>query len=114
MSSKLTLPEFAFIEGDGFAGDILAERTVILHVRSASVCEVFECDKVALNPGTISFRFNNRNILGTSEKLIIALHYSATLDLITERDLITKEVLEPAAKWYCKYCDREEKNMLIE
>lgn len=107
---SLTLPEFAFVEGSGHekGGDPLYGRNVILHTRSASVMEVFLKEEVVLNEDVISFNFSNTNKFGIKERMIIALHYSATLDKIADRDTIIEDVLKPAAIWYCGYCDWED------
>lgn len=110
---ELTLPAFAFVESSGHDGDTLAGRNVILHVRSASVVEVFERDKVSLNPEALSFNFVNNNSFGVKERLTIVLHYSATLDA-ADREMIINEILIPAARWYCDYCDWEDKNIEYE
>lgn len=112
---ELSLPEFAFIEGSGHENpNILDGRNVIFHVRSASVMEVFERDNVQLNPDVLTHEFINTNKFGIKEKMVIALHYSSTLDKYTDRDLLIKNVLKPAAKWYCDYCDWEDKNIIEE
>lgn len=108
---ELTLPEFAFVESSGHDGDKLANRDVILHIRSASVMEVLETDKVYLQENVISFDFHNTNKFGVKERLTIALHYCATLDADKDAKLIEQEILIPAAKWYCEYCDWEDKNI---
>lgn len=49
---ELTLPEFAFVEGSDHDGDnnILKGRTVIQHIRSYTVLELFDKnDAVAIN-----------------------------------------------------------------
>ena len=43
--------------------------------------------------------------------MVIALHYSATLDKDADREMPLKNVLKPAAKWYCDYCDWEDENI---
>ena len=108
---ELTLPEFAFVESSGHDGDKLAQRNVILHTRSASVMEVFETDKVYLKEDILSFDFHNVNKFGIKEHLTIALHYCATLDADKDAKLIEQEILIPAAKWYCEYCDWEDLNI---
>lgn len=108
---ELNLPEFAFVESSGHDGDKLQGRNVILHVRSASVMEVFETDKVYLKEDIISFDFHNVNKFGIKEYLTIALHYCATLDAQKDAKTIQDEILIPAAKWYCEYCDWEDKNI---
>jgi hypothetical protein len=108
--TEFALPAFAFIESSGHDGDTLAGRNVILHVRSASVVEIFESDDVTLNPGVVSFDFINNNSFSVKERLTIALHYSATLDS-RDKELIKNEVLIPAARWFCDYCDWEDQNI---
>lgn len=107
---SLTLPEFAFVEGSGHekGGDPLYGRNVILHTSSASVMEVFLKEDVVLTEDVISFNFSNTNKFGVKERMTIALHYSATLDKIADRDMIIEDVLKPAAIWYCNYCDWED------
>lgn len=108
---ELTLPEFAFVESSGHDGDKLANRNVILHVRSASVMEVFETDKAYLKEDVISFDFHNTNKFGVKEYLTIALHYCATLDSNRDARAIKEQILIPAARWFCDYCDWEDKNI---
>lgn len=107
---SLTLPEFAFVEGSGHekGGDPLYGRNVILHTSSASVMEVFLKEDVVLTEDVISFNFSNTNKFGVKERMTIALHYSATLDKIADRDMIIEDVLKLAAIWYCGYCDWED------
>ncbi|MCD8176727.1 MAG: hypothetical protein LUE98_04605 [Tannerellaceae bacterium] len=38
----LTLPEWLFLDGNTHEGRTLGNRTVILHVRSATVIEIFD------------------------------------------------------------------------
>ena len=107
---ELTLPEFAFMESGGHEKDvILSGRNVIIHVRSASVAEVFDWEDVALNQGVLAYRFTYTNIHGIRERKVIALHYSATLDIKSDRQMIIEEVLIPASKWFCDYLDWEDK-----
>lgn len=110
---ELTLPEFAFIESSGHDGDKLQGRNVILHTRSASVLEVFQTDKVYIKQNTVSFDFNNTNNFGIKEYLTIALHYCATLDAQRDATTIKEQILIPAARWFCDYCDWEDKNIAL-
>lgn len=108
---ELSLPEFAFVDSAGHeVPDVLAGRTIILHVRSASVLEVLERDDAFLNDGTLAVKFNYTNRFGFKERLLMALHYSATLDRDTDRETIIDEVMKPAARWYADYCDWEDRN----
>ena len=79
---RLDLPEFAFVEGSGHETGMCSTegRMIILHVRTSSVLEVFDRDSVVLDDGVLCFRFGNRTEGGHMERLVIALHYSATLD----------------------------------
>lgn len=89
---------------------MLSGRNVILHVRSLSIMEIFEREEAFLNEDTLKWNFTNVSKFGR-EKLVIALHYSATLDVNADRDYLIEHVLKPAAKWYCDYCDWEDENM---
>ena len=107
---ELKLPEFAFVEGSGHEKtNVLDGRNVVLHIRSASIAEVFDWEDVALNPWVLAYRFTYTNIHGIRERKVIALHYSATLDIKSDRKMIIEEVLIPASKWFCDYLDWEDK-----
>lgn len=109
---ELTLPTFAFVEGSWHEKkDILSGRIVILHVRSASVIEIFDREDVALNPEVFTYKFIYTNQFGIQEPLIAALHYCATLDVNRDREMIKNEIMRPAAQWYCQYCEWEDKNI---
>ena len=104
---KLTLPAFAFLDGNSPKGDTLEERTVILHVRSASVLEFFH-DEVLLKEGVISKQFSYINRYGIEELITCAVHYSP---LVEEKELILSEIVEPAIEWYKQYLDWEDNNI---
>ena len=71
------------MEGSGHEKtNVLDGRNVVLHIRSASIAEVFDWEDVALNPGVLAYRFTYTNIHGIRERKVIALHYSATLDIV--------------------------------
>lgn len=110
---ELTLPEFAFVEGSWHEkdGDPLQGRIVILHVRSATVIEIFDREDVVLNDNVLTFKFSYINNFGIKEPMVIALHYSATLDYKTDSAFIKEEIMKPAAQWYCDYCEWEDKNI---
>ena len=101
MSEKVinvTLPAFAFVESSGHDGDALRERNVILHVRSASVIEIFKDGNFFPCGDALTLRFKNTNALGLDEHYIAVLHYTATLDVATDRRQIVDEIITPAAK----------------
>ena len=109
---ELSLPEFAFLEGSGHEHpNVLTMRNVIYHVRTASVLEVLEWKMSAIKPDKVQQRFTYRNRYGVDEKMIIVLHYSATLDEVEDREEIMERVVNPAIKWYCEYCDWEDRNI---
>ncbi|QUT54953.1 hypothetical protein INE86_03494 [Parabacteroides distasonis] len=89
---NLTLPEFAFIEGSGHekGGDPLYGRNVIMHIRSASIIEIFGRKDVALNPDVPTLKFSYTNRFGIKEPMIAALHYCATLDVKYDSEMIKK------------------------
>ena len=109
---ELTLPAFAFLD-DAQTGE-LKDRNVILHVRSQSVIEIFEPENAFFTEDTLTYRFTYTNLFGIKETLVAALHYCATLDAAIDRELIKKEVLRPAAQWYCEYARWEDENITRE
>lgn len=109
---ELTLPEFAFVESSGHekGGGLLEGRIVILHIRSASVIEIFDRDNIVLNDDVLTYKFSYINCLDIKEPMIAVLHYCATLDIGTDSNMIKEEIIKPAAKWYCDYCTWEDNN----
>lgn len=109
--TKLTLPEFAFVDGSEHEKNNLEGRTVILHVRSASVIEIFERSDAFLNEDVLTYKFSYTNKFGVKEQMIAALHYCATLDKEKDSELIKSSIMRPAAQWYCDYCTWEDNNI---
>ena len=109
---KATLPAFAFVESSGHDGDELRGRTVILHIRSASVVEIFDEENFFSKEDIITLRFYNRNLLGEKEYYIAALHYCATLDENYDKKAIMEQIVIPAAHWYCDHCTWMDQNMI--
>lgn len=111
----LTLPEWAWIDGGDHEddGNPLHGRNVIAHIRSASVLEVFERDNVVAKTTTMTYDFDYTNVAGVVENLTILLHYSAMLHRSDpSEEKILQDILEDGAKWYCKYCEWEDKNII--
>lgn len=104
---ELTLPEWAFLDAHSHLGNLLKNRTVLLHIRSATVLEIFDKKDVVLNENTLRVPFKNS---ATGEELAAALHYSATLDVVSDLRSL-KELLEKCAAFYCDYCDWEDVNL---
>lgn len=90
---ELTLPPFAILSGWGSDNE-LKGRNVILHVRSASVIEVFERGKAFLNEDVITLTRGN---------LVFALHHSPLLDLKADRELIIEHIMKPTADYWRDY-----------
>lgn len=110
-SIELKLPAFAFVEGSGHENSGLEGRNVIIHIRSASIVEVLERDRCELKEDVVKRNFTYTNRYDIVEKKVVALHYCATLDPVADRQLIIDQVLIPAAKWFCDYCDWEDRNI---
>ena len=88
-------------------GNLLGDRTIIEHVRSASVFEVFDRDfyAIGLNPNVLTFKLKNEG--SRTESLLMALHHSCTLDPVEDREMLLG-ILKKCAVWYCNYCDWED------
>lgn len=108
----LTLPAFAFLDAHTSDKDELEGRNVILHLRTASVIEIFDREDVVLNEDVLTYRFSYTNSLGIKEPMAAALHYCATLGKDNDRNLIKEKIMKPAAMWYCDYCAWEDNNIL--
>lgn len=107
---KLTLPTFAFLDGNSPKGDTLEDRMVILHVRSASVLEFFHDEvEVLLKDTVISKQFSYINRYGIEELITCAVRYSP---LVEGKELILSEIVEPAIEWYKQYLDWEDINIV--
>jgi len=112
MIEELNLPEWAFLDANSHLGDQLKDRTVILHVRSATIIEIFDrsFEQFNLKEDVITFKFKNVNN-GIEERLLAAVHYSAVLDVKTDREFIINNIVKSCAMWYCEYCDWEDNNL---
>lgn len=78
---NLTLPEFAFVEGSEHEkNNILSGRTVILHIRSASVVEILDRDNTFLTEGTLAYNFFLLTALALKSQWLP--HYTIVLHLI--------------------------------
>lgn len=104
----LTLPEFALLSGFGEDHE-LKNRDVILHVRSASVIEVFERGRAFINEDVITYSFTmsvprvTRPSEMATATFVLALHHSPLLDVVADRDMIIEEIMKPTAKYYHVY-----------
>ncbi len=108
IKKEITLPEWAFLEANSHEGNPLEGRTVILHVRSASVIEIFDLNnKTELNYEVVKYEFSNQK---TGERLIAALHYCVLIDDLDE----LKELLKKCATWYIDYSNWEDENIKLD
>jgi len=110
--TDLTLPEWAFLDSHSHLGDELNGRTIILHIRSASVIEIFDEDfkRPTFYKDVLLYKFTSY----LDEKLIAALHYSATLDVEKDKSLLFESILKPCAEFYKEYSKWEDSNILDE
>lgn len=105
---ELTLPPFAMLWGYGDENE-LQGREVILHVRSASVIEVFMKGNAFLSEDVITYSFTmsvpritNPSEMATAT-FVLALHHSPLLDVVADRYMIIEEIMKPAADYYKDY-----------
>ena len=108
---ELTLPEFAFLDGNCHLGDTLQGRDVIFHIRSGSVVEIFPHENVLLKDNVLRFYFEYNNMkFNVKEKFTCALHYCLQSQLSTNQ--IIENVLIPAVEFYKKYLAWEDDNII--
>lgn len=110
---EFNLPEWAFLDAHSHMGNPLGNRTVINHIRSASIIEIIDRDKDKFIPieGVVMYNFKYISPSGT-ERLSAVLHYCATIDKDVDREMIKKQILKECAIWYCGYCAWEDNNIL--
>lgn len=108
----LNLPEFAFLDDQVEKEHKLKDRNVILHVRTASVIEIFDREDVIIKNDILTFKFSYTNVIGVKEPMIAVLHYCATLDILADSKLIKDRIMKPCAQWYCYYCTWEDNNVM--
>ena len=106
-TSEITLPEFAFLDGHTHQGETLKARTVILHIRSASVIEVFSDEDIVMLADHVPKQtFRYINLFNVAEEHTFAIHYSfADVDDIPD-------ILSTAARWYFDYLRWEDHGII--
>lgn len=104
---NLTLPEWAFLDGQSHLGNTLQDRTVLLHIRSNTVLEIFESSfaTTVFKRGVASKQFQYDNALGICETHTIAVHYS-----LAENNELAN-ILDKAIQFYTKYLAWEDANI---
>ena len=113
---EYNLPEWAFLDAHSHLGDELEKRTVLLHIRSASIIELLDEEQVNgihFNAGFLFYDFEYKSPLlgGIVEKLKLILHYSATLNVNQDAEYIVEKILKPCAEFYCSYATWEDRNI---
>lgn len=100
LSKKYPLPEFALLDGDNHLGEQLFERTVILHLPTAALIEVFPVDGLSMPAEDVPQHLKSsfKNLDGQIEEIILVVH--DTKDASTVAD-----VLKKAADWYAAYAN---------
>lgn len=109
--TELKLPAIAFVDGTSHKGDTLYGRTVLLHVRSASVIEIVD-DKTIINDGVPSLPFTYKNDAGAIERYMAVAHYiNASTDYVSISREDVDSILKECAVFYKEYCAWEDKNL---
>ncbi|MCL2311884.1 MAG: hypothetical protein FWC41_05285 [Firmicutes bacterium] len=104
------LPEFVFLDGNSPSGDTLEHRTVLMHIRTATVLEVIAIDDLnmySLNSEVRQHKFTYTNFAGIKENHLFAVHFS-----LDEENL--EEIFARCEKWYCEYLRWEDDNILTD
>lgn len=110
--SNLTLPEFVFLDANCHQGNLLEGRTVVEHIRSHTVMEVFaEEDFLVLHLTAPTHEFTYTNHYGITEKHILALHYSLAHEFPMPVNDTLQEIFEKTAAWYREYLTWEDSNI---
>lgn len=114
--TEYILPEYVFIDGNSHEGDKLEGRTVMQHIRSATILEVFDLSEIkahAFRRPTYEFEYTNR--FGIIEKHLFVAHFSLMWDSpyseVDPDHVAMEDILKSCARWYCDYLTWEDKNI---
>ncbi len=102
------LPEFVFLDGQSHLGNTLEERTVVMHVRTASLFEVIHMSNVIISEfkaRTWDIQYINP-LLANIEDIKLLLHYTSAEDEQLE------DVVMKLKEWYFEYLLWEDKNII--
>lgn len=101
---ELNLPEWVFLDSETHEGNPLGTRTIVEHVPTGTVLEIFDrdFDTFGLKPDVLTFNFKNNGL--RIERMLIALHRSFVLDQKDDRAELLA-LMKRCAVWYCDYCD---------
>jgi hypothetical protein len=103
-----TLPEFVFLDGQSHLGDTLEDRTVVLHVMSATLFEIIHMNNILISEfkaRSWDIQFINPLIAGI-EDIKVLLHYTSVEDEQLEK------IVAKLKNWYFDYLLWEDKNIL--
>jgi len=106
----LTLPEWAFLDGNSHLGDTLEDRVVLIHNPSNTIIEFFMIDEesVELNEFIKTKEFEYVNVFGEKETHLIAVHFSLDADFELDK------ILDKAIEFYKLFMDWEDASLIIE
>lgn len=110
-ATELKLPTIAFIDGTSHLGDTLYGRTVLLHVRSASVIEIVDHEAI-IKEDVPFLPFTYTNDAGAIERYIAVAHYiNASTDYFAILGTDIDSILKDCAVFYKEYCAWEDRNL---
>lgn len=106
---SFTLPEFAFLDGNSHEGDTLEGRTILQHIRTYTIIEVFALEEYKrLHLDCQTFEFHYTNHFGIDELHVFGVHFTlAELDDMPE-------IFEKCKEWYCDYLTWEDTNIITD
>ena len=107
---NLTLPEWAFLDGNSHLADTLEGRNVLQHIQSYTIMEFFLLveNTVEQNLSVKTKEFTYKNIFGETERHLLAVHFTLANDF--ELDWIMHNAIE----FYKDFMDWEDKSLIIE
>lgn len=105
----LTLPEWAFLDGQSHLGDQLEGRILLQHLQSYTIIEFADATSLPELSPHLKFReFIYKTIFGLEERHLLIVHFSLAgsveLDWIQER----------AIEFYKKFLDWQDASLIIE
>lgn len=105
----LTLPEWAFLDGQTHLGNLLEGRIILQHLQSYTIMEFIDADTpVEISPHLRFKEFIYQTIYQTEERHLLIVHFSLASPV--ELDWI----LERAIEFYKKILDWQDASMIIE
>lgn len=107
------LPEFVFLDAHCHTGDLLEGRTVMQHIRSATILEVVDLSELSAHAFTQpTYKFEYMNRLGVFEQHMFVVHSSLMIEFGEPHNGALQEVFEACREWYCDYLAWEDNNII--